>query len=998
MVSLYGILNIGARGVSAAQSGLDTTGHNIANVNTEGYTRQRVIQRTVEPLNLPNGSFGQGVEIISIERLRDQFLDTQIYGAQSNFSFHENMERIFSRLETILNDPLNRISDSGDPADATGINNVISRFFRAIHELSLSPESPEVRTSALESAQILTDTFNTTRDQMFFMLKDLNDQVGQYVKKINNMVQEIAAYNQKIATVEAQANVEANDFRDQRDHVIHSLSKLVPITTIENSNGIVSVSIGGQWIVNNFKTNPLKVEVIDTVENVSIYGVRLGDTGMDLMDDIIRKGELGAVFDARDRLMPLMMGKMDDLAAGIIREVNRIHSGASGLEGYGDISSSFVIPSGASSPTASKTLNDLFNRGSNANTVQNGAFNIRVADQDNDRLDTFEINVYTGDTLYEIAERIDRSDGIVRVARSALQFDPVFAKSATAGNGITASEQNASLSALGFLAGTPISETAGTYSFEIHLRDQSGGAVDSDPNTVAVEPFTITFNSTDTLADLANRIQSAGSNRIRANLVPSESNPNLLVLKIEPLRKGETLSLQNDTSGIIQAMNFPLTDPTLPLNGGDATSVKSSFSGSPADSFLGSGAPNFSPAFPGPPPSVIQPGTFEFVVIDNNNVPTVNTITLSGTGIDSMNELAQALQALDTNLSVVISADNQFTITSSNNRSFFFQNDQTGLIKALGFDQINGMGSLSGQPFQDGSFEIVVANASGTVMQIFEVPVKADPSVVNGVPTLQGIVNSINSAANTAGAPLRASIVADPTHPSKNILQIESADGYEFTFRSDDSLLLSALGFTAGPILDEKRKAPITGAEFPVAVGDQIGGLIRAQLDDTKGLTISSTQNQQFSFVGDSSHFLAAAGFNGLFRGSDARSMRVNEDIAANANLLATSSDGTIGNNQAANAIAALEDKGVINGMTPGEFYRSTIAVMGAEGEHVRQSMRTNQTILNQLNALQESNSGVSLDEESINIIKFQQAFQASARIISTVDRLLELVITQIGR
>ncbi|MGI6456483.1 MAG: flagellar hook-associated protein FlgK [bacterium] len=1004
MVSLYGILNIGARGVQAAQAGLDTTGHNLTNANTEGYTRQRNVQRTVDPIALPSGVFGQGVEVVSIERLRDQFMETQIRSARSDSSYYESLELIFHRIENILHDPLTAVAETSDQAGAGGLNNVLSRFFQAVHELTLNPEAPELRTGVVENARLLADTFNFTHDQLFALRNDLNGQVASMVQKINNLAGEIAALNKKVVSLRGQT-VEANDYLDQRDRMLKQLSELVPVTTQTSPEGIVSVTLAGEMLVDFTTAKPLKIEVSRDTEGMDINSIRLNDTGLNILDGTVRKGELGALLEARDRIIPLLSGKLDTLANGIIREVNRIHSGASGVEGYSEVRSAFEIPAGADAPRTSYTLEAIFNQGRGVRNVrqkelfpiQDGSFSIRIGDEKNNTRNTYDIRVNKNDTLYDLTERIDRSDGVVRKARSALTFDPVFVKAVHATYGVRKTDLEIPLSLLPLAQGTPISETGGMYSFELHIRDSMGNPVDADRSTSDSDPFVVTFSDTDTLADLANAIQAAGNGLIRAHVVPSDTDATMSVLRIEALAPGAGFSIRNDNSGIIQAMDFPMTDPTLPLTGGTATVATSAFAGAETDSFLGTGGPNFSPAFPGPPPSVISSGTFEFVVIDNRNQPVINTITIGAGNVESMDDLRAALAAADPNLNVTIS-NGELQISSTNHRSFFFQNDTTGLLKALGFHDLNGFGSLAGQPFTEGSFEIVVASDAGTVTNIFTVPVSADPSTPGGVPSLQSIVDSINSAASSAGAPVSASIVPDPHDPGRSQLQVETRNGYEFTFRSDDSLLLSALGFTAGPVLEKTGNNPLLAASDTVKIGDSIGGLVRAHLEAEEGLVITTTGHDQISFAGDSSYFLSAARINSLFHGSNAQSMRVNQEIVENVNLLAASGDGRAGNNDAAVQLAQLEDLAVINGKTIGEFYRTTIALLGAEGEKIRQSHLTNQTILRELNALQESNSGVSLDEESINIIKFQQAFQASAKMITTVDRLLDLVINQLGR
>jgi flagellar hook-associated protein 1 FlgK len=1007
MVTLFGLLNVGYRGINAAQAGLNTTGHNLANVNTEGYTRQRVDQQSTNPLVTTNGAFGQGVEIVSVERLRDMFLEAQIRDVQSNTSFNEELDNIFLRIEAFLSDPLTSVSDSVEQSTAGGINNLLSRFFRAMHDLSLTPEAPEVRTTVVESAESLSQNFNFIAEEMSLLRSDLNDRVALYVQDINRITTELASLNQRISVTELGDRVQANDLKDKRDKLLADLSKIIPISTNEDRDSMINVTFMGQHIVNGVIQQNLLLETSQTEDGITLYSFRINQQGLDVLDDSVRKGKLGAILDARDRIIPFLQNDVDTLARGIINEVNKIHSGASGIEGYSSLRSHFDFPVGVANPDSRRTLDSIFNNpdirgdtslGAQPFPVTNGEFSIRVADSDNSTRDVYTVNVDTDDSIYDIIQRIDRSDGIVNTARSALRFDPVFVERAQGTQGVGRDELNASLSQLRIAQGMPIAETPGTYSFEIHLQDAAGNGIDSDPTTREIEPFTVQFTDDMTLSELRTAIQTAGNGKIKANLVPSALDSTITVLQIEPLVQNASLSIQNDNSGLIRAFEFPLTDPNTPLIGGTAVQAMAEFSGSSAASFLGTDNPAFSPAFPGPPPSVVSEGTLELVIVDNNNVPTVTTLTINATnGIQSIDDLAAAIEAADANLDVEITNDNQLIINASNYRSFFFQNDKTGLVDALGFNEINGYGQIASQPFVDGSFEIVVVNDTGTVMNIFEVPVNADPSFNGGVMSLREIVDSINHAAGEVGAPIVASIVKDLQNPNLNQLQIEAVKGYEFTFRSDDSLLLSALGFVNGPVLDESGDNPILGAAFPIGIGDNIGGMVRAEWIPEVGIEISTAGEDKITLVGDSSNFLSSVGINTLFFGTDAQSMSVSRAILDNVNLLATSGDGMVGNNEAVLRMAELETKAVIRGKTLSEQYQSTIASLGIESSRANQFYETNNAILQELKSIQEQNSGVSIDEESINLIRYQQAYQASARVISIIDQLLDIVINRLG-
>ena len=1005
MVTLFGILNIGSRALNAAQSGLNTAGNNVANVNNESYSRQRTVQTSVDPIMFPNGAAGQGVSVVTIERIKDMLLEIQINEATSDKNYSEEFDGIITRIGSIMNDPLTNISDTSNNASNGGLNNLLSNFFDSFHELSNTPEAPEIRAAVVESARTLAESFSIISNNFQVLRSDLNEQVKFYTAEINQKTQEIASLNERIAAIEGGSQVNANDYLDRRDQLVEELAEIVPIKVIDNPNGTINVSIAGQAIVDNVGTTTLQLESV-VGKNLDILSIRIGAGGMDVIDDDLRNGKLGAILDARDRLLPSLQDQIDELARGVMYEVNKIHCGSAGVEGYDKVTSNFDFPSGAEEVDSNITLDRIFNNPVQSSRktisespypVQNGIFSIQVADENNKARDVFDVNINIEDTLSDVVERIDRSDGVVSSVRSSLTFDPVYTSKVQGDLGADAVEVTGAIGALAALDGTPIAETVGDYTFDIRLRNPAGSEVDSDPNTDGIDPFTVTINSAMTMQEVAAEIQNAGGGQIRAQLVTSTTDSDITVLRVETIQRGSTISFENDNSGIIEGFEFPVTDPSVPFIGGNATTTQTVFTGDSTDSLLGAGGPNFNTVYAGPPPTVIGEGSFDFVIVDNNDIPVMHTIDIDAAGVNTLDELAAQIEGLDNNIDVEITADKEFIITADNNRSFFFRNDTTGLVEAMGFSEIDGYGKIGDQPFQEGSFEIIVAEENGKVTHIVEVPVIADSSKIGGTFTLNDIVEQINRYTSDYSAPIIASIVSDPSDPSKNQLQIKSEEGFEFTFRSDDSLLLSALGFTDGPVLDATGDNPILGADQTVSIGDSIGGMVRAQIINNDTIEISTTDNDQLSFIGDSSHFLAATGINSLFNGTNALSMEVNQDIEDNSNLLGASKDGSRGNNESALAVAQLQDEIVIDNMTLNEFYRSTVATLGNEGSRTRQFLQTNEDILRELENMREQNSGVSLDEESLDIIRYQQAYQAAARFISTIDNLIDLVVNQIG-
>ncbi len=1006
MVTMNAILNINARGLEAAKAGLDVTGQNIANANTDGYSRQRVVQRAADAINLPQGIFGQGVELLTVERIRDAFLESQIRGVNSDKAFNEELDRLFLRMEAVLSDPLAPVGVD-DATDLGGINNLLSRFFQSLNDLSATPDRPETRQAVIDNGLSLATTFNFAAEELNTIQNDLNERVILLSEDVNRKAEQIAKLNQRIAINEVGGKNSSNDLRDQRDQLLSDLSEIIPIRTADGTNGMIDVTLAGQRIVDGVEFTPLQIEINDQPDSTQLANIRIGRSGLNIEDDIIRQGKLGATLEARDRIVPFMENEINTLSRAIMFEINKIHSASSGLEGQERLQSSFRAPNKDSDSFGNFTLQQIFNDNSErANIdsrlrpfpVQDGSFNIRVSDDENNTRDVFAVDVNTTDTLNDIVDRINRSDGIVKKAESALSFDPVFVRRAAGQTGAEIEELNGPISQLEALESTPLAEAPGQQqSFEIIVRNEGGSQVDIDPTTAEIDNITVNFTGAFTMQQLVSEIQTQSNGLVRASLVESKTDPDVSVLQIETVNEEFTFSIQNDTSGIIRGFEMPITDPNIPLIGGTATQVAAEFAISENISFFGTGNPSFSPNFPGPPPNVIEPGRFEFVTVDNNNVPTVTTIALNPGAIDTLNDLEGILENANPNIDVEITDDNRFIIRAENKRSFFFQNDTTGLINAMGFDEIKGFGQVGKDNFIDGSFEILVANQEGSVQNIVEVPISANPSRVGGIVSLNDVIESINSAAGTAAAPVRASLVEDPNDSSRSVIRVEAESGFEFTFRSDDSFILSALGFTEGPVLTMNSDPPITGGASVQALGDSIGGIVRAELTKNNDIELQTTAQERLSFTGDTSDFLAASGINSLFQGTDALTMNVNKEVLNNTNLLAASSDGNPGNNEAAQAMAELEVKDTINGQTFSEKFRSTVATLGVEGSRARQFSETNNEILRELQLLQEQQSGVSLDEESINLIKFQQAFQASARMINTIDQLMDTIINRLG-
>jgi flagellar hook-associated protein 1 FlgK len=232
MRSTFSGLELAKRALFTQQAALTTTGHNIANSNTRGYTRQvvnMVAARPIEAVGLQRstaaGQLGQGVEFTSIDRIREKFLDTQYYEENTASGQWNVKQDTLDKLETIINEP----SD-------TGIRTVIENFWNAWQELSKAPDNLTARSVVKESALAVTDAFNQTSKQLANLSSDLTENINVEVTGINTSLQEIATLNQEIYRIEGLGN-NANDLRDQRDVLLDDLSNLINVSVVEESNG-----------------------------------------------------------------------------------------------------------------------------------------------------------------------------------------------------------------------------------------------------------------------------------------------------------------------------------------------------------------------------------------------------------------------------------------------------------------------------------------------------------------------------------------------------------------------------------------------------------------------------------------------------------------------------------------------------------------------------------------------------------------------------------------
>lgn len=324
-MSINRIMNQGKAALAANQIGLTTVSHNMSNVNTEGYSRQRVDFVTAPPANIGNVRVGGGVQIGGVTRAASEFTNRRIEEETTALGMLEGSTEVLSQLETVLH-------DDGEQ----GLSKAVSRFFNDIRTLSTQPESQPLRAAVRESANSITTRFQSAANGVEQVREDLDRRVSGAVLDINMLTKRIGDLNRRIMETEVQGN-NANDERDSRDLALQQLSKIVNITVTPIENGGINVSSGKLGVLVN-SVDATEFAVASGIGPDGLGSTRMhqvqynGKLGKDVTD-FVDSGSLGGYLKVRDTTIPGIQNKINSLAYGLSQNINAIHREAYGLGG-----------------------------------------------------------------------------------------------------------------------------------------------------------------------------------------------------------------------------------------------------------------------------------------------------------------------------------------------------------------------------------------------------------------------------------------------------------------------------------------------------------------------------------------------------------------------------------------------------------------------------------------------------------------------------------------
>ena len=313
-------IELGKRSIMAHTDAITTAGHNISNANTEGYSRQRVQLKEFDPLYRPDlerperpGMIGQGIDVQSVERVRDEMLDNRITESQHSESYWETRSNYYTMIEQIYNEP-----------DDVSIRSNMDKFWQSWQELSVHPESQAARQAVVSRGDSLVDSITSKWENLMGVGNLLNSDIEATVRQVNDFANQIAAINGEIVRSRAMGD-NPNDLLDRRDLLIDKLSKLANITTDRRDSDEFMVHLDGNILVQGNIARNFSLETV--LDNNGYDKLVWSDTGDDAY---VSGGKLGALIELRDSDIRSEIQSLNTMTMNFADLVNDVHRNAYG--------------------------------------------------------------------------------------------------------------------------------------------------------------------------------------------------------------------------------------------------------------------------------------------------------------------------------------------------------------------------------------------------------------------------------------------------------------------------------------------------------------------------------------------------------------------------------------------------------------------------------------------------------------------------------------------
>ena len=315
-------LGIGTTALSALQRAISTTGQNIANVNTDGYSRQSVTFSARPAQDVGAGYLGSGVQVTSIDRAYSQFMANDVQQRTASSGYYSLYANAAERVDSMLGDP------------STSITQAMDSFFASAEAVANSPTSLPERQVMLSNAETLVQRFDYIVGRVDDVTKEMNSQIAGAVSEINQLAGGIATLNDEISKVSGRSSGLPNDLLDQRDALIVQLSSLVDTKTVAQDDGSLNVFIGrGQPLVTGSVAETMATQTDPDLGSTSIVTLSAFVAGSSDVSDFLTGGKLGAALTVTDEVVNPTRRELNLLAVGFAETVNAIQEGGDDLQG-----------------------------------------------------------------------------------------------------------------------------------------------------------------------------------------------------------------------------------------------------------------------------------------------------------------------------------------------------------------------------------------------------------------------------------------------------------------------------------------------------------------------------------------------------------------------------------------------------------------------------------------------------------------------------------------
>ena len=320
MAGLFQGLELGKRALLTHQLALQTIAHNIANVNTPGYSRQRINIGSTSPEIMKAGAVGTGVQATDIRHIRDLFLGEQFRQNNKSLGQWSYKNKTLSQVEALFSEPNeNTLSDQ------------MNKFWSAWSDLSTDPSSMSNREAVLGQTNLMLNSFHELSSQLT-KLQDATDRdLVNLTGEVNRLTGQIARLNHLIKQCELGVG-KANDLRDERDVIIDKLASIIDINTVEDNTGDMTVYIGAMSIVSNGKTLGIEVNVFN--DNGHLRHALTWKGSKITVKNL--NGQIKGLLDSRDEIIPRYLEELNNISQALINEVNGLHRTGYGLDNTTD--------------------------------------------------------------------------------------------------------------------------------------------------------------------------------------------------------------------------------------------------------------------------------------------------------------------------------------------------------------------------------------------------------------------------------------------------------------------------------------------------------------------------------------------------------------------------------------------------------------------------------------------------------------------------------------